>query len=165
MPWTDDEPLIALSKAAYDELIADGPAGLRRAADALDPDTRAPALWPEPGRRDLARLALLLYRFRRFRERAFPAELFADPAWDILLNLYIAETLEQPVSVTSASIAAAAPPSTGLRHVRRLEEVGIIARALDPVDRRRAHLRLTEAGTEHVERALCGIYPLIGAAG
>jgi hypothetical protein len=51
---------------------------------------------------------------RRLRERLLPAGLFADPAWDMLLDLYAAEIEEQPVSVTSACIAAAAPATTAL---------------------------------------------------
>ena len=163
MPWTDDEPLIALSRAAFERLMTDAPEAMRRAAEALGPEAKR-ASRSGTHRRPLAQLALLLYRFRRFREGLFPGDLFADPAWDILLNLYIAETLDEPVSVTSASIAAAAPPSTGLRYVKRLEEVGIIARALDPEDRRRAFLRLTPLGTRQVERVLAGFYPLVGDA-
>ena len=40
-------------------------------------------------------------------------ELFGEPAWDILLDLYIANVENKPVSVSSACIGSAAPPTTG----------------------------------------------------
>jgi hypothetical protein len=54
---------------------------------------------------------------RRLRERFFGAELFADPAWDILLDLKAAGLEGQNVSVSSLCIAAAVPPTTALRWV------------------------------------------------
>src|SRR3546814_2986047 len=42
-----------------------------------------------------------MLRQRRMREQYFPADLFADPAWDMLLDLYAARLERQPVSVSS----------------------------------------------------------------
>jgi hypothetical protein len=82
-------------------------------------------------------------RARRLRERLLPAELFADPAWDMLLDLYAAEIEEQPISVTSACIAAAVPATTALRWLGRLEELALTERQDDPHDCRRSYIRLT----------------------
>lgn len=91
---------------------------------------------------------------RRLRERLLPAELFADPAWDVLLDLYASELEGQPVSISSACIAAAVPATTALRWLGRLEELGLTEREDDPHDSRRSFVRLTVQAREGIERWL-----------
>jgi hypothetical protein len=43
------------------------------------------------------------------RARYFKRELFKDPAWDILLDLYVARADGRGISVSSACIASGAP--------------------------------------------------------
>jgi len=93
---------------------------------------------------DLARHA---YATRRRRTAIFKNdELFGEPAWDILLDLYIAHAENKPVSVSSACIGSAAPPTTGLRWLGVLSEQGLILREHDPEDQRRVLVRLTDEG-------------------
>jgi len=73
-------------------------------------------------------------------------ELFGEPAWDILLDLYIAYVEDKPVSVSSACIGSAAPPTTGLRWLGVLAENDLVLREHDPEDQRRVLVRLTETG-------------------
>lgn len=88
-----------------------------------------------------------IYRGRRLRHRIFPDEsLFGEPAWDILLDLFIAEMDSKPLSVTAACIGAAVPTSTALRWIAILEERGFLSRNNDPADARRVFLRLTGEG-------------------
>lgn len=89
---------------------------------------------------------------RRSRERFFDAELFADPAWDILLELYAAELGQQYLSVTSVCIGAAVPSTTALRWIGLLEKKRLIQRRADALDGRRVFLMLTEAGKEVMDR-------------
>jgi hypothetical protein len=51
-------------------------------------------------------------RARRLRNQFFADELFADPAWDMLLDLFAAGLEKRRVSVSSLCIAAAVPPTT-----------------------------------------------------
>jgi len=51
--------------------------------------------------RQRAKQVRQMLRQRRMREHYFPADLFADPAWDMLLDLYAARLERQPVSVSS----------------------------------------------------------------
>lgn len=89
-------------------------------------------------------LADRLCRLRRTRTRELPelAIMFADPAWDILLDLYVARVRGKLISVSSACIAGGTSNTTGLRWLRRLERCGAIVRKPDPVDARRSFLEL-----------------------
>ena len=92
-------------------------------------------------------LAREAYAVRRRRNAIFGnAEIFGEPAWDILLDLYIAHVENKPVSVSSACIGSAAPPTTGLRWLGVLTEEGLILREHDPEDQRRVLVRLSDRG-------------------
>ena len=54
-------------------------------------------------------------RARRLRARYFSEEMFADPAWDMLLDLLQAELSQLRVPVSSLCIAAGVPATTALR--------------------------------------------------
>lgn len=83
-------------------------------------------------------------RARRMRDGFFGANLFEDPGWDMLLDLFAAELEGVQVSVSSLCIAAAVAPTTALRWIAKLTEAGLFAREPDPYDRRRAFVALTE---------------------
>lgn len=85
-----------------------------------------------------------MLRLRRERDRYFPAEIFADPAWDMLLDLTAAQLEGRLVPVSSLCIAAAVPTTTALRWVRSLTEAGLLERQIDPADARRSHVRLSD---------------------
>lgn len=89
-----------------------------------------------------------LIKLRRNRDRFFDAELFADPAWDILLELYAAALGQLRVPVTSLCSGAAVPATTALRWIGQLEERGLITRRPDPTDGRRCFLMLSSDGFE-----------------
>ena len=92
-------------------------------------------------------LARDIYRSRRARARVFSDDaLFGEPAWDMLLDLFIAEADGKPLSITAACIGAAVPTSTALRWLVILEERGLVRRENDPRDARRVFLHLTSEG-------------------
>jgi hypothetical protein len=98
-------------------------------------------------------LARQAYTLRRKRAAIFGnPELFGEPAWDILLDLYIAHGEGKPVSVSSACIGSASPPTTGLRWLGVLAEEGLVLRENDPEDNRRVLVRLTRKGVTAMER-------------
>lgn len=83
-------------------------------------------------------------RKRRSRNRIFgSSDLFADPAWDILIDLFIAYEEGQSISISSACIAAAVPTTTALRWLKLLEEEGHISQKSNPSDARRVYLSLS----------------------
>lgn len=91
-----------------------------------------------------------LLRARRLREQFLPTDLFADPAWDMILDLMAARLAGQRVSVSSLCIAAAVPPTTALRWIRQLTDRGVFSRIDDPADGRRVFIELTDSAAEAV---------------
>ena len=91
-----------------------------------------------------------MIRLRRQRDRLFPADLFADPAWDMMLDLMAARIERLKVAVSSLCIAAAVPPTTALRWIRTLTEFGIFVRVADPSAGRRVFIELSEAAAKSI---------------
>ncbi|HEX8533214.1 MAG TPA: MarR family transcriptional regulator [Allosphingosinicella sp.] len=98
-----------------------------------------------------------IIRARRLRDQYFGPDLFADPAWDILLDLYAAHLEQQRVAVSSLCIAAAVPATTALRWIKTLTDVGLLVRAADPQDGRRVYIELAPQAAE-------GLRSYLGAA-
>ncbi len=96
-------------------------------------------------------------RARRMRAEYFEGDLFADPAWDMLLDLYAAELEHRQISVSSLCIAAAVPPTTALRWIGTLNEAGLFDRKADPSDRRRAYIALSDAARRGMERYIAAV--------
>ena len=102
----------------------------------------------DPQRPVDAGLVRRLLRVRRERVRFFPADMFADPAWDMLLDLAAARLEGKLTPVSSLCIAAAVPTTTALRWVRSLDDAGLIERRPDPFDARRSHVQLSDAAAD-----------------
>ncbi|UAB79390.1 MarR family transcriptional regulator [Erythrobacter sp. SCSIO 43205] len=81
---------------------------------------------------------------RQARAKFFDGDLFADPAWDMLLDLTAAEGEQKNVSVTSLCIAAMVPATTALRWIKQLVDSGVFERKSDPGDKRRAFIALSD---------------------
>ncbi|QLC21033.1 MarR family transcriptional regulator [Parasphingopyxis sp. CP4] len=93
-----------------------------------------------------------IIRMRRSRDRFFDAELFADPAWDMLLDLMAARIEGRQVAVSSLCIAAAVPPTTALRWIRTMTDRGLFVRRSDPRDGRRIFIDLADEAAEALDR-------------
>lgn len=89
---------------------------------------------------------------RQLRARFFDRELFADPAWDMLLDLTAARAENKRVYVTSLCIASGVPPTTALRWISQLTEVGLFERVEDETDRRRTFLQLSDKASDAMAR-------------
>lgn len=87
------------------------------------------------------------YKRRRRRDDIWDIPgLFAEPAWDILLDLFVAKIEGKRISTSSACIAACVPPTTALRWLTALETQGMLVKFADPGDRRRTFVAITPAG-------------------
>jgi DNA-binding MarR family transcriptional regulator len=113
-------------------------------------------LWNSAGTREpetideaaLSRLVKKILRLRRRRENAFGNDLFGEPAWDMLLEMYAAEQAQHKLSVSGTCYASAVPPSTALRWIVRLEKEGWVRRIKDPADGRRSWVVLTDRASQ-----------------
>lgn len=83
---------------------------------------------------------------RNMRADFFGENLFGDPAWDILLELYGCELGQGRISVSSAGVASGVPPTTALRWIAVLEGRDLVERERDRSDGRRAWISLTSHG-------------------
>lgn len=104
-----------------------------------------------PGLPDPRRVRATI-RKRQMRGRFFDAGLFADPAWDMLLDLTAARAEGRRVSVTSLCIASGVPPTTALRWIGQMTEQGLLVREEDMVDRRRAFVGLSDGAVAAMSR-------------
>lgn len=91
-------------------------------------------------------------RARRLRARYFVEELFADPAWDMLLDLLQAEIAQLRVPVSSLCIAAAVPATTALRWLKTMVSEGLFVRRADPHDGRRVFVELAPQASQALRR-------------
>jgi len=98
------------------------------------------------------RLVRKIIRQRQLRARFFDGDLFADPAWDMLLDLTAARVEHARVSVTSLCIASGVPPTTALRWIGQMTEAGLFERVEDEADRRRAFIALTDKAADGMAR-------------
>ena len=96
-------------------------------------------------------------RARRLRARFFDENLFADPAWDMLLDLLQAEIAQHRVPVSSLCIAAAVPATTALRWIKTMIDAGLFQRRADPHDGRRRVVELSPTASEAMRRYFAGV--------
>ena len=91
---------------------------------------------------------LSILMLRRGREEVFGKNLFSDPAWDILLELYAAHLGRRTISITELAAEIGLPQSTVSRWVDVLAENGIVDAPCTP----REAINLTDCGTAGMER-------------
>jgi hypothetical protein len=91
-------------------------------------------------------------RARRLRGRYFDETLFADPAWDMMLDLLQSEIAQHRVPVSSLCIAAAVPATTALRWLKTMVSQGLFVRRADPHDGRRVFVELAPEASQALRR-------------
>lgn len=94
----------------------------------------------------LADLARSLLELRTCRTRWLPESYFGEPAWDMLLDLFVNAVGKRTVHTKSVCVAANAPRTTGLRWLNTLEKDGLVERCPSAKDSRAVEVSLTEKG-------------------
>ena len=94
---------------------------------------------------------------RRLRARFIPDVEFADPAWDMLLELLLAEINQFRTTVTDLSMGAGVPASTGLRWLKLLTKSGLVVRIPDPDDGRRVFVELTPQASQALHKYFAAV--------
>lgn len=93
------------------------------------------------------RSAEKMYKERLARLAIFrDDDIFGEPAWDILLDLFASERVNKRISITSACLASNTPSTTALRWLTVLQRKNLIERIEDDQDARRCYVVLTTKG-------------------
>jgi hypothetical protein len=93
---------------------------------------------------DLTDYARQILAGRKQRDRYFDPMLFSNPAWDILLKLYIAGGEGKPSNVLDTCLASTVPQSVALRWLTYLEQEDMVIETPDPVRPRQTLIRLSD---------------------
>jgi len=110
------------------------------AAPPAENDAQVPSLVPL----DLGSFARHLYDERRQRDATLGGDLFADPMWDLMLELYASAADGTRVSVSSACVASRAPSSSALRYIKEMTGKGLVVRDECRSDARKVYVRLSD---------------------
>lgn len=143
-----DNLLSALRLGAVDFLSKplDGPELLGAVQRAIDRSAVKMAKRQQP-----VTSSKLLMDVRKKRDALFGADLFEDPAWNMLLDLHESTLRGIPVSVTDLCTGAGTSATTALRRLTTLVNLGLVERIPDPTDRRRVYVRQTRLGAEKMQ--------------
>ena len=87
-----------------------------------------------------------IIRARRIREQQLGAELFADPAWDLLLEAFAADLRQERLTVSHLCRASRVPETTALRWIKLLEKDGWLQEAESSDGRKWMELTLQGSG-------------------
>jgi hypothetical protein len=96
---------------------------------------------------------------RRRREEIFGKAIFGEPAWEMLLLLYVGQS-ESRRTIGRLGEIARISKSTTLRWIDDLERRGLVRREPHPTDRRAVFVELTYEGKKAIDTYLSGAFPL-----
>ncbi len=116
--------------------------------------TKDAAFSPVLPEAQLVQMAKRLYEMRQLRHEVLGEALFSEPAWDILLDLFISDHEGRQLSVSAVCIGARSPSATALRYLAMLQDAGLVERTRDERDGRRSHVQLTAQGRRRMAMLL-----------
>jgi DNA-binding MarR family transcriptional regulator len=126
-----------------------GPDGARR---------REPKPVSATARQQLHQKALALIDERRLREQFFNPSIFGEPAWEILLALYVADSGGERETAVRLAQRIQTPLTSILRWIAYLERERLIERRAHPTDRRKFFIQLGAKGRQAVEHYLTALF-------
>jgi len=89
---------------------------------------------------------------RRDIGRHLGFDIFSNPAWDMMLDLYRAYLRGQEISISSLALASNVPATTARRSIAAIVEAKLAYYRPDPTDRRRVHIEITPRAVEKLEQ-------------
>lgn len=112
-----------------------------------------------PAQRGVALRAVAerLYQERRRRDEYFPRGLFGEPAWDLLLALFIAHEDGKSLTLEKACAAARLTGDEAAPVIDKLAGAGLVERSRCDWDKRRNCLLLTRHATERLSDYLSAL--------
>ena len=79
-------------------------------------------------------------------------DVFSDPGWDLLLELYVAKLTGVRLASSTIGLDAEIPQSTALRWLTYLSSLGLVVRTQDPSDKRRQLVELSTRACSGLKR-------------
>ena len=95
---------------------------------------------------ELVTFAQCMYRQRMGRNEHFSAGFANEPAWDMMLDLFVLRHQGKQVTVSGACLASNGPATTALRYLQWLEEQDFIQKWASHTDKRVQMVELTDKG-------------------
>lgn len=141
----NDADLLAVSQL-LGQLIDRSKAQTGEAAAAAQPD-------PDHAAKRVA-LARAIRRARLRRANHVSKAMLGEPAWDMLLALYIGDRDGPRLSVGRLAMLSGAPMTTALRWIDYLAKERFITRHAHPTDRRSEIIELTDRARSAMEQYL-----------
>lgn len=92
----------------------------------------------------LVKLAKRIKAIRESRSSLLDPSLFGEPAWNILLALYVAAGERYALSISALCAESGAPATTAARSISRLLDLQLVRRVPNPSDNRSAYIELTD---------------------
>lgn len=102
-------------------------------------------------------VALALIAQRQARKAFLPPSLFHEPAWDILLALYVHRDKAVALSVKQIVGLIDGPVTTSQRWIDQLVHMRLLDREENAADRRRMEIALSPRGKDAIENYLSAI--------
>jgi hypothetical protein len=100
----------------------------------------------------LATIASSIYQSRRMRSDYFNGSLLIDPAWDMLLDLFILKIRGRRVSAAGLCLATNIPESTARRWIDVLVKEGLLCREPSNKEEAAAIIEISPQGFEQMRR-------------
>lgn len=101
----------------------------------------------------LVRIAQAIRQLRRLRADVFGVAI-EEPAWDMLLQVYIRDTNGASTTAAQLMEASLVPPSAAQRWLHYLEREGLVRGKAHPIDEATEFVELTDDARQGLERYL-----------
>jgi DNA-binding MarR family transcriptional regulator len=118
-------------------------------SDGLHSRPREAGMLPEQREMRAERVRDVIHERNR-RTEFFRADMFSDPAWDVLLEVYSSHLSQHRISMSQIGMTSNVPITTANRWIKILECEGLLAKTIDPLDSRRVYVELTFKGVRAV---------------
>lgn len=104
----------------------------------------------------LLELANAILNDRRRRSEIFNPSMFGEPAWEMLLTLFVMDREGPRLTIGALATRSGAKLTTALRWLEYLEDQNLVRREPHPNDSRTAFVRLTDKARDALELYLSG---------
>lgn len=107
--------------------------------------------------------AIQARRLRATMSAFLPPDLLVDPAWDMMLELFIAVGSGERLHVKDLILLSGESAASAIRRIDRLQAAGLLVRKPAPEDHRRVQVDLTDRGRAAMAAMLGHLFDLPSA--